>query len=290
MKPIIFIVGPTASGKTGLAIELAQQFNGEIISADSRAVYKHMDIGTAKPSAAEQALVPHWGIDLVDPGERFTAADFKEYTLAKIADIQSRGKIPFVVGGTGLYVDAVLFDYEFSKPADPELRQLLEQKTTAELQAYCKNHNIALPENINNKRHLIRNIERGGKNNSRSATPIEGAIVVGISTESSALRERIERRTEHLLELGVVDEAKMLGKIYGWDNESMTGNIYPLIRQYLDGDISMDELKLKFVRADWQLAKRQMTWFRRNKFINWLPLAEAKEFVLKLLQKEQGND
>src|SRR5215216_6778680 len=112
-KPLITIVGPTASGKTSLAVELAEQFGGEIICADSRTVYRGMDIGTAKPSKADQKRVPHWGIDLVDPDQKFSAADFKVYANQKIKEIRARGHIPFLVGGTGLYVDAVIFDYQF---------------------------------------------------------------------------------------------------------------------------------------------------------------------------------
>ena len=103
--PLVVIAGPTASGKTGLAISVAERFNGEIICADSRTIYRGMDVGTAKPTADDRARVPHWGVDLVDPGDRFTAADFKEYPNAKIADIRNRQKIPFLVGGTGLYID-----------------------------------------------------------------------------------------------------------------------------------------------------------------------------------------
>ena len=107
--PLVVIVGPTASGKTALAIELAEQHNGEIICADSRTVYKYMDVGTAKPNQVEQARVPHWGIDLIEPGDYFSAADFKNYAVQKIEEIRGRGHIPFLTGGTGLYIDAVLF-------------------------------------------------------------------------------------------------------------------------------------------------------------------------------------
>ena len=126
--PLVVVVGPTASGKSALAIELAEQFNGEIICADSRTVYKYMDIGTTKPSLEDRARVPHFGLDLVEPGERFTAADFQEYANEKITEIRQRGHIPFLVGGTGLYVDGVVFDYEFL-PADEALRAKLEKLT-----------------------------------------------------------------------------------------------------------------------------------------------------------------
>ena len=111
--PLVVIAGPTASGKTALAIRLAERYDGEIICADSRTIYKGMDIGTAKPSAEEQARVPHWGLDIVEPGERFTVADFKAYAERKIQEIRERDRIPFLVGGTGLYIDAVIFDFQF---------------------------------------------------------------------------------------------------------------------------------------------------------------------------------
>lgn len=185
--PIVFIVGPTASGKTALAIELAREVGGEIIAADSRTIYKGMDIGTAKPSAAEQALIPHWGLDLVEPGESFSAADFKAYALQKIDEISARGHIPFIVGGTGLYVDAVLFDYQFGPAANRDLRAQLETKSIEELQEYCKNNNIELPENSQNKRYLIRQIELQGQAKTRRFTPVDGAIVVGIARITSKI-------------------------------------------------------------------------------------------------------
>src|SRR5688500_6881598 len=116
--PLIVIVGPTASGKTALSIEIAKQYNGEIICADSRTVYKGMDIGTAKPTPEERQGIPHWGLDLVQPNEDFSAADFKVYALQKIIEIRARNRTPILVGGTGLYIDAVIFDYEFGSPVD----------------------------------------------------------------------------------------------------------------------------------------------------------------------------
>jgi len=283
--PLVVIVGPTASGKTGLAIELAQQFAGEIISADSRAIYKYMDIGTAKPSIDEQAGVPHWGLDLVEPGASFSAADFKAYALQKIDDIRARGHVPFLVGGTGLYVDAVLYDYQFGPPADPERRQQLDSMTVEELQDYCCKHNVTLPENSKNKRYLIRAIEQDGVNSSRRQAPVTGSIIVGITTDPGVLRTRIESRSEQLFADGVVEEATMLGKRYGWDSEAMTGNIYPLVKRYLAGELALDEVKQKFITLDWRLAKRQLTWLRRNSDITWLPLDEARRLLVQKLAK-----
>lgn len=286
-KPLIVITGPTASGKTGLAIELAEKFGGEIICADSRTVYSGMDIGTAKPTRVEQQKVKHWGIDLVEPVQSFTAADFKRYADKKIEEIRARGHTPFIVGGTGLYVDSVIFDYEFGPPADIELRKKLESMSTETLIEYCNNNNIETPENDKNKRYIIRAIEQKSINNKRRKTPIKNTIIVGIATDRDALRTRIERRAEQLFQDGVVDEARKLGEIYGWDSESMTGNIYPLCRQYIAGELTFEQVKEKFITLDWRLAKRQLTWLKRNHFIKWLSLEEAKNYLLSVLASEQ---
>ena len=287
--PLVVIVGPTASGKTSLAIKLARKYQGEIICADSRTVYRDMDVGTAKPTSAERALVPHWGLDVVSPGERFTAADFKRYALAKIAEIRARGHVPFLVGGTGLYVDGVVFDYEFGSVADDSERQRLDVLSIEELREYCFDNNIKLPENDKNKRHIIRAIERRGKNGKRRSDPISTSVIVGISTDRDLLRTRIEHRAEQLFENGVVEESIMLGKRYGWDSEAMTGNIYPLVRRYLDKELSMMELQQRFVILDWRLAKRQLTWLKRNKFIQWKPLVEAEHYLSELLVESANS-
>jgi len=277
--PLVVIVGPTASGKTALAVELAQRYGGEIICADSRTVYRGMDIGTAKPTPEERRRVPHWGLDLVEPNQRFTAADFQQYARSKIDDIRLRGKIPFLVGGTGLYIDGVIFDYEFGSDANPVLRKKLEQYTVNQLHEYCKNNNVKLPENSSNKRYIIRAIEQNAINNRRKAQPIQNSIIVGIATNTNELRTRIERRTEQLFADGVVDEAKKLGNKYGWNNEAMTGNIYRLVWQYVAGDLTLGEVKQRFITKDWQLAKRQLTWLRRNPYIQWMTLDEANNYI-----------
>lgn len=282
--PLVVIVGPTASGKTALAVEMAKQFDGEIICADSRTIYKGMDIGTAKPTVAEQAEVPHWGLDLVEPGERFTAADFKQYANDKIATIRARGKVPFLVGGTGLYVDSVLFDYQFGDEPDPAQRQVLEALTLDELYKYCRKNNILLPENSSNKRYVIRTIEQKTVNNRRRDTPISNSTIVGIATDRQTLRTRIEHRSEQLFADGVVEEAKRLGNKYGWDSEAMTGNIYPLVHQMLEGTLTRDELQQKFITQDWRLAKRQLTWLKRNRSIEWGELGEARAKIVKVLE------
>lgn len=243
-QPLVIIVGPTASGKTAVAIDIAKRYDGEIICADSRTIYKEMDIGTAKPSFEERKNVPHFGLDIVTPGERFTVADFKSYALEKISEIRSRGHIPVLVGGTGLYVDSILFDFDFSETAD--------------------------------------------RTDDWRKNPLPNAIVVGIATKKQILRKRIEARAEQLFTNGVVEEATRLGKKYGWDNAAMTGNIYPLIRDYCGGRLKIEECIEKFTTQDWQLAKRQMTWLRPNPFIEWCDLSEVRIYVDSRLASEQN--
>ncbi len=282
--PLVVIVGPTASGKTALAIELAEQFGGEIICADSRTVYRYMDIGTAKPTPEERSRIPHWGLDLVEPGQRFTAADFQQYAEEKIRDIRSRNKVPMLVGGTGLYIDSVLFSYSFGPDRDEKRRQELETMSIGELHNYCTLNNISLPQNKENKRYVIRAIEQNMINNSSRKEPLNNSIIVGIATEKEVLRIKIRDRIEQLLQSGVVEEARILGNKYGWNNEAMTGNIYRLIHRFDQGEITYEEFIHQAEIKDRQLAKRQLTWLKRNKFITWLPLDEANNFLVRDLE------
>jgi tRNA dimethylallyltransferase len=285
--PLIVIVGPTASGKTALAIKLAKKFNGEIITADSRTIYKGMDVGTAKPTVLEQKSVPHWGLDLVESGAYFSVADFKIYADQKIAEIRNRGHIPFLVGGTGLYIDAVVFDYQFGAVVNNELREKLNTMSLDELYEYCQKNDIDLPENVKNKRYVIRAIENVNTLPQRNKDLINNTIIVGIATDKVLLQQRIAKRTEQLFEDGVVDEATKLGDMYGWENEAMKSNIYPLIHEYLNGTLSLDEVKVRFKTADWQLAKRQVTWLKRNEFIHWFSLPDAEGYLSKRLATER---
>ncbi len=282
--PLVVIVGPTASGKTGLAVDIARNFNGEIISADSRAVYRHLSIGTAKPSKEEQAGIPHWGIDLVDPGERFTVADFQTYAKAKINEIRSRGKVPLLVGGTGLYVDAVIYDFRFPQVKDSTIRRdALLEKHLDELHEYCIQNNIPLPENTKNKRHVVNAILRKGLIYKRKHNLEDNIIVVGITTEKNILHERIVERSRTIFDQDIIGEAKQAAEMFGWDSEAMTGNIYPLIRDYLAGSLSRELLVERFIISDRHLAKRQMTWFRRDAHIQWYSLADARKYLAQKL-------
>lgn len=283
--PLVVIAGPTASGKSMLATEIAKHFNGEIICADSRTVYKEMDIATAKPTYTERQGVPHFGLDLVSPNESFSVVEFKKYADKKIDDIKKRGHVPILVGGTGLYLDAVVFNYSFGNVGNKKLRLELQHKSIDELHRYCKEHKINLPENDKNKRYIIRAIENHDSMTSKSDMPYYKSIIVGITTEKNILHERILLRIEQQLKNGVVEEAKLLGKKYGWDSEPMKANMYPLMRKFIQGEVSMAELKAKISTADWRLAKRQMTWLRRNKCIQWMSLDEANTYLSNQLAR-----
>ena len=285
-KPLVVIVGPTASGKTSLAIKIAQQYQGEIICADSRTVYRELNIGTAKPTNREKGSVVHWGIDIVEPDVNYTAADFKKYATNCIRGIRKRGNLPILVGGTGLYVDSVIFDYKFGRKSDPESREKFEKMTLSSLYEYCINHSIELPQNNKNKRHLIRAIEQQGINHKRNDSPMDNVIIVGLTTNKEDLRQRINTRIEQMFRDNVVNEAINLSGKYGWDVQSMSGNIYRLCRLYIDGVIDIDEAKQRAKTLDWRLAKRQMTWLRRNSYIKWMTLQDAESYLAERLASE----
>ncbi len=290
--PLLVILGETASGKSALAIELAERFNGEIICADSRTVYRGMDIGTAKPPTADQTRVRHYGLDLVDPGERFTVADFKEYTLQVMADITARGKLPIIVGGSGLYIDSVIYDYEFRAPADAakwaELRAELQGLSVEELQRRVLAQGLELPSNARNPRHLVRTLETGGRSAARSELR-PNTLLLGLKVERDVLEQRITGRVDEMIEAGLVDEVRRMIERYGSATEALQAPGYKAFGGYVAGTKALDQAKSEFIRSDMRLAKRQRTWFRRNKSIHWLAtddkLAEAVDFATTFLHK-----
>ena len=284
VTPLIVITGPTASGKSALALELAERYSGEIICADSRTVYIGMDIGTAKPSTEDQLRVRHHLLDVVSPDERFTAADFQAQARVAIADIRSRGKVPFVVGGTGLYIDGLILNYKFGQEADAELRQKREKMSSDELVMELKKQRIEVPHNHDNKRHLIRALEQGAINRNRAKSPQSDVFVVAIATEKTELYERISKRADDIFAGGVIDETKTLMAKYGSEFESMSGNIYPIVRQVIDGNLTIEQAKELFIIKDRQLAKRQITWLKRHDFVKWLSIKEARTYIERVLE------
>ena len=269
--PIIVIVGPTASGKTKVAIDLAlslprvlerPEAKGEVISADSRAIYKYIDIGTAKPSSSEQKGVPHFGLDLIEPGENFTVADFKEYVTIKIQEIRERGHIPIIAGGTGLYVDAIVYDYKFNG----ESKDLYHGTDKAN-----------------------KNLQKGGSEVTRNEEIAKDRTSVskdfklfGVLWSSSELKQRIKLREEAMYCPELFKETEFLVGKYGWGSQAMKSNIYEYADKYLKGELSLDEAIEQNVYRDYHLAKRQMTWFKRNKEIKWCKEGDILSEILKI--------
>lgn len=268
---VIFILGPTASGKTSVAIELAKRIGGEIISADSRAFYTGMDIATAKPSIKERQGIKHWGIDLINPGKKYSIAEFKVYCEEKIADMKSRGLIPIVVGGSGLYADSVIFDYDLKsrKPKEDDADTKLQKLSVFELQELIKEKGIGFPENYKNKRYLIRWLENDGKMGEDRDEINPDYLVFGVYTKRDELKERIKLRIDKLFNQELIDEYISLNNAYPGALESITTNYYPIIKRYLNKEIDLNEAKELAYYADWHLAKRQLTWLKRNKYIKW---------------------
>jgi tRNA dimethylallyltransferase len=270
--PMVVIVGETASGKSALAMALAEKFDGELICADSWTVYRGFEIGTAKPSASEQARVPHHMLDVADPIRGFSAVEFQKQARAAIADIQSRGKLPIMVGGTGLYIDSILYEYQFLPPPAVGLRQELSALTLQELQGRAEAAGLDTTGiDLRNKRRIIRLIENNGirpsKGDMRTST-----LVLGIATDRVQLRERITQRVDAMLSAGLQDEVRQLSERYGWDAEPMKGIGYREWQLFFEADQSLEVTRERIIAASMGLAKRQRTWFKRNDHIQWLPI------------------
>lgn len=284
ISPLIAVVGETASGKTDTAIKIALEIGGEIICADSRTVYKQMDIGTAKPTKEEQELVPHHLINVVRPDEKFSAAEFKHRAQKCIQEITKRGNIPILVGGTGLYINSVLYNFQFKDKPNEAYRTQLLQMSDEELTTLLHTKNInTLGLNTKNRRHVIRAIERQGDVSSNTKLR-SNTLVLGLNLEREVLKERIRGRVEAMFAEDFINEVKILAEKYGWSNESMSGIGYRVAREYLEGRATEQEAKEAFIRRDISLAKRQRSWFKRDQNIKWFNNSDeliktAVEFV-----------
>jgi len=279
--PLVVIVGQTASGKSALGMELARRFDGEIIAADSRTVYRGLDIGTAKPTVADQVEIRHHLIDVADPDQTFNAADFKHLAKRAINDITSRGKLPIMVGGTGLYVDAVVYDFQFRPPASPAERQRLDNMTVSELTAEITARGLPMPDNYQNRRHLSRTLETNGAVSTRGQTR-SNTLVMGPQPDQEVLKQRIADRIDIMFADGLVDEARRLFDRYGPMVPALETPGYSALKLYLDGAINLEETKALFVKNDSYLAKRQRTWFRRNNSIHWLSQQSVVDEAVEL--------
>ena len=292
--PLIVIVGPTACGKTDLAVKLAQYFNGEVVSGDSMQVYRRMDIGTAKVTAQEAQGIPHWLIDIREPNEDFSVADFRREAITCIDDILARGKQPILCGGTGLYINSILNKYHFSavKGANAELRQKLRDELASQgPQALHDKLRQVDPEgaeriHVNDKHRVIRALEvwyaEGKTIDSHWDEPAEEPpyrpILIGLTRERAALYDRIEARVDQMIDKGLVDEvAGLLEEGVSRDAISMQGLGYRQIASYLQGEFSLDEA-IRIIKRDTRhFAKRQLTWFKRDERIHWFKAEDYQE-------------
>ena len=281
--PLVVVLGETASGKSALAMRLAQMCRGEIICADSRTVYRGMDIGTAKPSAQDRASVSHHMLDIVEPNEQFTVAEFKVQAQAAIDQIAARGHVPFLVGGTGLYI--VLYDFAFGAEPDLSERAKLQQLSVQELRDLLQARKLDVPENFQNPRHLVHALELNGvrpaKHDLRSNT-----LVLGLRIPREKLEANVIARVDAMVAAGFAAEVAQLATKYGWDAPGLQAPGYKAFHTYIDGSATLEEAKAQFVRNDLALAKRQRTWFKRNKSIHWLEnQAESAEILTTFLNK-----
>lgn len=296
MKPrVIVIVGPTASGKTSASIKLAKKINGEIISADSMQIYKEMNIGTAKPTLEEMSGIKHYMFDVVAPDETYNVTKYVEEALKSIKEILEKGKNPIIVGGTGLYISTLINGIKFSEVnEDPnyreEMTKIAQEKGNEYLHEMLRKVDPEAAENIevNNVRRVIRALEiykTTGKTKtqldkeSRKEVPYE-YTVYGIETEREKLYDRINVRVDKMLEDGLVDEVKSLLKKYNFSSTAIQGLGYKEVKEYIEGNITYDEMVEKLKMETRRYAKRQMTWFKREKQITWCTLDDIVDKIL----------
>lgn len=298
-KPeLLVLVGPTAVGKTGLSLELARSLRCEIISGDSMQVYRGMDIGTAKATPEERALVPHHMIDIRDPDEPFSSAEFQSEVKRCIREIQGRGKLPFIVGGTGLYIESVCYGYEFSEGgADEEYRR--ELKEFAEQfgsEALHRRLGSVDPESAarlhpNDRRRVIRALEIARVSGRPMSEHLHGQkkespyelCIIGLTMERELLYKRIDERVDQMMAKGLAAEVQgLLRKGYSPDLVSMQGLGYKELIPYLRSECSLEEAVRLLKRNTRRFAKRQLSWFRHMKEIHWIDMTDMANFSAHL--------
>ena len=307
MKPkVIVICGPTASGKTSLSIEVAKKIDGEIISCDSMQIYKDMNIGTAKPTVEEMQGIPHYMLDFVLPSERYSVADFKEAATDRIEDILKREKVPIIVGGTGLYVDALTknitypeieIDLEYRK----QLEELIKENGLESLYEEAKKIDEKAMQTIskNDKKRIMRVLEiyhQTGKtktqleSESRLTPPPYEYIVFAINMEREKLYERINKRVDIMIDQGLIEEVEALTKKYEEFPTAMQGLGYKEVVSYLKKEITKEEMIEKLKMETRRYAKRQLTWFGKDENIKWIDgLAPLEQNIQCILEEYSGE-
>ncbi len=304
--PIVVICGPTASGKTSLSVELAREFSGEIVSADSMQIYKYMDIGSAKPNTNERGGVVHHMMDIIEPSESFSVKQYQDMAHAAIKDICDRGKLPVMVGGTGLYINSVINDVDFTEEkSDPHLRRELEafadENGADALYGMLRELDEPACDIIhkNNIRRVIRAIEFIKLNNKKFSLHVEDGkkkisryrpLMLDIAWDRDVLYDRINKRVDIMFSLGLTDEVKRLVQM-GVDihTTAMQGIGYKEVLGIISGEKTEDEVKEEIKLSSRRYAKRQLTWFRRDdRIIHLSPtdaLSQAKRYVADFLRE-----
>lgn len=294
MNKLLVILGPTASGKSELAIQLAKLFNGEIISADSRQIYKEMDIGTAKPRKNQKFnKIQHHLLDIIEPNKSFSVAQYQELAFQAIKNIQRRGKLPILCGGTGLYLSSIVENWQFPKtPPQQKIRKELEGKSPKEL---FKIYQKLDPEGAKfiakeNKRRLIRAIEVSKTQDKpfwqqrEKSNPIFNALLIGLKLPKEKLKRRIAERVKKMMKIGLEKEVKTLIKKYGWLAAFQTIG-YQEWREYFNDKINKKEVQNLIELHTLQYSKRQMTWFKKMRDIKWIKDQKEAIETLKLFFK-----
>ena len=286
-KPkVIVICGPTASGKTKLSIELAKKINGEIVSCDSMQIYKDMTIGTAKPTVEEMQGIKHYLIDCVSPETRYSVADYKKDAEAAIKEILSKGKVPIIVGGTGLYLESLIYNIEYNEiEVDLEYREKLENRMTEEgLENLYNEASKIDPEaaskiSKNDKKRIFRILEIYHSTNktkteleieTRNHKPEYNHILFGITMDREKLYERINLRVDIMIKEGLIEEVKKLVEKYNNMPTALQGLGYKEVVEYLDGKLTKEEMIDKIKMETRRYAKRQLTWFRKYDNLTWI--------------------
>jgi tRNA dimethylallyltransferase len=299
MNRLVAIVGPTGVGKTWLSLKLAQRFNGEIVNADSRQVYLQMDIGTAKPTKEELALVPHHLIDIINPDEDFSLAQYQKLAYDAIDSVRSRGKLPFLVGGTGQYVWAVLEGWVIPQvPPDSEFRHSLEQRAeageAAELYAELRDIDQAAAGKIDprNVRRVIRALEvsrqKPFSQTARKVPPPFEPLIIGLTLERKELYHRVDARVDEMMARGFIEEVRRLLEMgYSLSLPAMSSIGYREIGQYLEGKMTLEEAVLKIKTGTHRFIRHQYAWFRlEDKKMRWWKTGETKEEEVETTIKE----
>lgn len=282
MENLVIITGPTGIGKTELSLELAKKYKGEIISSDSMQIYKKLNIGTAKIDL-DKTSIPHHMIDIIEPSDNFTVADFKSSARKIITDINNKGGLPFLVGGTGLYINSLVYNLDFTETEPDyeyrdELREILEEEGSEFLYEKLQDQDRNMAEKIhkNNGQRIIRALEilkNGNKkgDNFREENNDYNLIYIGLNMDRAKLYQKINQRVDKMIDLGLIDEVKnLLDEGLDKNSQSLKAIGYKEVISYLDGEIDFDEMVDLIKKNSRHYAKRQLTWFRRDKRIKWI--------------------